>query len=103
MSLDPVSCLLIVVEAHNRISNVVDAILKYAAVLEPKEFNQIVVPCITHMDDVKWGEDEFRKELKQHTGIARVLFTQLDKTAKEMEDEILLVCHPTPIEIKINR
>ena len=61
MSHKPVSCLLIVVQARTRISNVIDEIIKYAEAFEPKEFTDVLAACVTHMDTVtEWGEDEFR-------------------------------------------
>ena len=71
MSHKPVSCLLIVVQARTRISNVFDEIIKYAEAFEPKEFTDVVAVCVTHMDNIseeEWTEDNFREDLLSQTG-----------------------------------
>ena len=60
MSMEPVACLLIVVEAHRRMNNVFEEIVKYAKQFQPREFNNIVTACVTHMDEVTWSEQDFR-------------------------------------------
>ena len=71
MSTKPVSCLLIVAEAHRRMNNTIEEIVKYAKAFQPKQFEHIIAACITHMDEVKWSEKEFRSNLVEQTGFSR--------------------------------
>ena len=104
MSGEPVSCLVIVVEAHRRMNNVIEEIVKYAKVFKPKEFQSIITACVTHMDQVgaNWTEHEFRRAFEQQTGLTKLVFSQPNKSSQQLEDDILAVCHRPPVEISIN-
>lgn len=102
MSVRPVSCLLIVAEAHRRMNNTIEEIVKYAKAFQPKQFEGILAACVTHMDTVSWSEKEFQRNLIEQTGFSKVIFSQPNKQPKALEDDILSVCshEPAPIFIE---
>ena len=103
MAFRPVSSLLIVVQARARMSNVIDDIIKYAEAFQPKEFSKVVAACVTHMDTaITWTETQFRAALAEQTGMAKVVFTRLDKPFLQLENEVLGVCSPQPVNLSIN-
>ena len=72
MSHSPVSCLLIVVQARTRMSNVIDDINKYADAFAMDEFAKIIGVCVTHMDTVHWTQPEFLDLLASETEIGKL-------------------------------
>ena len=103
MSHRPVACLLIVVQARARISNVLDEIMKYAEGFEPKEFTDIIAVGVTHMDTITdWDEGQFRAALSSQTGINKVVFSWPAKPFMQLEEDILSVSNQRPVNIQID-
>ena len=88
----PVSRLFIVVKAENRKDTVIDNISKYAnRFLEPAEMDILGV-LVTHMDTVKWTEEEFKRDVERKLGIDTVVFSGMDTQAETLLDNILKTC-----------
>ncbi|XP_028397396.1 uncharacterized protein LOC114521179 [Dendronephthya gigantea] len=88
----PVSKLFIVVKAENRKDNVIHNISEYAnRFLEPAEMDVLGV-LVTHMDKVKWTEEEFKHDVERKLGIDTVVFSGMDTLADTLLDDILKTC-----------
>ena len=46
------------------------------------EMENVVAVCITHMDQVSWTENEFRKSLDGELGIRSVVFSSMKTSGK---------------------
>ena len=87
-----VSRLFIVVKAENRKDTVIDNISKYAnRFLEPAEMDVLGV-LVTHMDTVKWTEEELTPDVERKLGIDTVVFSDKNTPAETLLSDILKTC-----------
>ena len=88
----PVSRLFIVVKAEDRKDTVIDNISKYAnRFLESAEMDVLGV-LVTHMDKIKWAEEEFISDVERKLGIETVIFSSMDIQAETLLSNILKTC-----------
>ncbi len=88
----PVSRLFIVVKAEHRKDTVVDNISKYATrFLESAEMD-VMGALVTHMDTVKWTEEELTPDIERKLGIDAVVFSSIDTQAETLLSNILKTC-----------
>ncbi|XP_028410265.1 uncharacterized protein LOC114532871 [Dendronephthya gigantea] len=88
----PVSRLFIVVKAENRKDNVIRNISEYAnRFLEPAEMDVLGV-LVTHMDTVKWTEEEFKHDVERKLGIDTVVFSGMDTQGDTLLSNVLKTC-----------
>ena len=88
----PVSRLFIVVKAEHRKDAVIDNISKYAnRFLEPAEMDVLGV-LVTHMDTVKWTEEELTPDVERKLGIDTVVFFSKYTEAETLLSDILKTC-----------
>ena len=87
-----VSRLFIVVKAENRKDTVIDNISKYDnRFLEPAEMDVLGV-LVTHMDTVKWTEEELTPDVERKLGIDTVVFSSKNTQAETLLSDILKTC-----------
>ena len=87
-----VSRLFIVVKAENRKDTVIDNISKYAnRFLEPAEMDVLGV-LVTHMDTVKWTEEELTPDVERKLDIDTVVFSNKNTQAETLLSDILKTC-----------
>ena len=87
-----VSRLFIVAKAENHKDTVIDSISKYAnRFLEPAEMDVLGV-LVTHMDTVKWTEEELTPDVERKLGINTVVFSNKHTQAETLLSDILKTC-----------
>mmetsp|Transcript_68658 Transcript_68658/g.200944 ORF Transcript_68658/g.200944 Transcript_68658/m.200944 type:complete len:428 (-) Transcript_68658:236-1519(-) len=101
LNLDPVSLILLVVKAEQRIDNTVDAVRKYAEVFV--QFLDILDVVITHMDLVGWEPAEAKKHLEQELGIDEAVFVGISTPGDAVLHNVILSCKKrTPQNLTID-
>ena len=87
-----VSRLFIVVKAEHRKDSIIDSISKYAnRFLEPAEMDVLGV-LVTHMDTVKWTEEELTPDVERKLGIDTVVFSNKNTQAETLLSYIRKTC-----------
>ena len=99
----PVSLVLITVKADVRIESVAKVLREYMECFIPEDFpTELIGFCITHMDNVTWGENELIHYLKSDLGIEKVIFSFREKGGYALVQEIKNEClknQPMPIDV----
>ena len=89
MSLMPVSSVLAVFKANVRIDNVLEMIKNYLEGFLTEDFPcELIGVCITHMDTVIWGKEEFARTVKKELGISRVAFSGANDSGALLCEEL---------------
>eukprot|EP01133_Synstelium_polycarpum_P003507 gene3507-4006_t len=97
----PVSLLMVCVEAHVRLDQTIDSLR------EPLErfceFDSVLCPVITKMDQVTWSQTDLRNALNYEFGVDRVLYSSNNKPVAVLAREILALCQTIrPLDINVN-
>ena len=104
MNFMPVSSVLAVIQANTRMDNVIEKITSYLKWFLPEDFpEELIGICVTHMDLVKWGKEEFTRTVKKELGIDTVVFSSKNDSGEylcqEMKAQIRNIT-PRKLDIK---
>ncbi|XP_068698368.1 uncharacterized protein [Montipora foliosa] len=91
LNLRPVSRILIVVKAETRIDSVVDNARKYADRFLELPMDVVGV-LVTHMDMVKWTEEDFTPLIEDELGIDTIVFSWITIDHETLKKNILETC-----------
>ena len=93
--------LMIVVKADTRIDTVIDHVEKYAQNL--LDLEKVLTVCVTHMDQVSWGEEQFLYFLDKKFGLKSAVFTGTDKSPEALVNDICKECSKAdPVTITVD-
>jgi len=99
----PVSSILIIVKASQRMEAVVEKVSQLTFRFLPEDLPEdLVSVCVTHMDEVKWDKDLLVQTLEEHTGITRAITSELNTRGRDLQADILKVCVKNPVSMNID-
>jgi len=99
----PVSSILIIVKASQRMETVVEKVSQLTFRFLPEDLPEdLVSVCVTHMDEVKWDKDLLVQTLEEHTGITRAVTSELNTRGRDLQADILKVCVKKPVTMNID-
>ena len=102
LSSDPVTLLVLVVKAENRINGVVANVRRFLDNFV--EFDENLAVIVTHMDVVSWGEAECSQYLMVNLGLDLVVYSRHGTAGSDLVNQILGLCKrvSAPIDFTIN-
>ena len=105
MNVKPITCVLIVAKADNRIDNVIENVCGYAQGFIPEDFPaELIGVCVTHMDTVSWSEHEMLKHLQLELGIERATFCSIKTSQVDLRNSLMEeCCQRKPFTIHVDR
>ena len=93
MNFLPVTCILIVVKAEERMDNVIKCVCNYAQGFIPEDIpTDLIAVCVTHMDTVSWKERDMLEHFNHELNIETAIFCSKETRGNDLKDSMLNEC-----------
>ena len=104
MNFLPVSCIMVVVKADERIDNVINNMSGYLSRFVPDDLPvNLLSVCVTHMDKVAWGEDDLLQHLHSQFEMKSAMFISPRTSQLELRNKLYSECsRKNPANLNIN-